>query len=74
MITVTFDKESEYQWMRGVMAAGELNGRYAIDTLNECLDTPLISPNQTIAYKRSDSYENDLDGHVIKKGKYNDQI
>lgn len=67
MITITFDKESEYQWMRGVMSAGECNGKSMIDMLNSQLDMPLIPPNQTISYKRSDSYVNDLEGHVKER-------
>lgn len=65
MIIVTCDKESEYQWIRAVLASGELNcGCGPIDDLNSCLDMPLIPYKQTIKFRQSDSYENDLEGHI----------
>lgn len=70
MIVVTFDKESEYQWMRAIMASGELNCRMdGINALNKSLDTPLIPYNNTVTFRRSKTYENDLEGHILSSDK-----
>jgi hypothetical protein len=57
MIQVTFDKESEYQWIRFIMEAGVLNlHRDTIKTLEDYH----IPTKHMVTYKQSDCYENDI--------------
>lgn len=70
MITITYDKNSEYQLIRTLMAVGECDiaSKEMIDRMNSGLDTPLIPYKTTVTYKQSDSYIDDLENHIIKKG------
>lgn len=69
MIIVTCDKESEYQWMRAIMEAGEVAlGTRGIDALNRCLDIPIIPYRQIVTYRQSESYKNDIENHVVRGG------
>ena len=68
MITITYDKNSEYQFIRTLMAVGECDraSTTTIDRMNSILDAPLIPYKTTIAYKQSDNYIDDLEGHMKK--------
>lgn len=74
MITITYDTNSEYQFIRTLMAVGECDAasKEMIDRMNGGLDTPLIPYKTTITYKQSDSYIDDLTDHIIEKGETNE--
>lgn len=57
MITITFDKESEYQLVRLVIETGILNCGDSVKTLHEKYGVPL---KLNVNYKASDNYEDDI--------------
>lgn len=57
MINITFDKASEYLWLRTVMECGVLNCR---DSMRELINEYEIPATQDVTYSRSSKYINDL--------------
>lgn len=56
-ITIKFDKESEFQWIKCVMDSGVLNCTENMRFLNKEFG---VNPTQTVEYIRSEEYINDI--------------
>ena len=63
MIVINFDKESEFQWLKAVLAQGVLN---ADDTMKGFFQQLNINPEQTVTYRATDDYENDIEEEIEK--------
>ena len=59
MIKITFDKESEFEWLKYVIRNGVLNLRDG-DPFVETFKKHDLSLNQKVTYVKSDNYEDDL--------------
>ena len=59
MIKITFDKESEFMWLKYVIRNGVLNLRDG-DPFVETFKKHDLSLNQKVTYVKSDNYEDDL--------------
>ena len=59
MIKITFDKESEFVWLKYVIGNGVLNLREG-DHFVEAFKKHDLSLNQKVTYVKSDNYEDDL--------------
>ena len=59
MIKITFDKESEFVWIKNVIENGILNFRDG-DPFVETFKKHDLSLNQKVTYIKSDNYEDDL--------------
>ena len=59
MIKITFDKESEFVWLKYVIGNGVLNLRDG-DPFVETFKKHDLSLNQKVTYVKSDNYEDDL--------------
>lgn len=59
MIKITFDKESEFVWLKYVIRNGVLNLRDG-DPFVETFKKHDLSLNQKVTYVKSDNYEDDL--------------
>ena len=59
MIKITFDKESEFVWLKYVIRNGVLNLRDG-DPFVETFKKHDLSLNQKVTYVKSDNYDDDL--------------
>ena len=59
MIKITFDKESEFVWLKYVIRNGVLNLRDGDPFVETCKKHDL-SLNQKVTYVKSDNYDDDL--------------
>ena len=59
MIKITFDKESEFVWLKYVIRNGVLNLREG-DHFVKTFKKHDLSLNQKVTYIKSDNYEDDL--------------
>ena len=59
MIKITYDKESEFVWIKNVIENGILNFRDG-DPFVETFKKHDLSLNQKVTYVKSDNYEDDL--------------
>ncbi len=56
MIKITFNKESEYQWIRKIIDNGVLNG----SSLTDFFEMHGISTKQTVEYAKGENYIDDI--------------
>ena len=59
MIKITYDKESEFEWLKYLIRNGVLNLREG-DHFVETVKKHDLSLNQKVTYVKSDNYEDDL--------------
>lgn len=56
-IKISFDKESEFLWIKEIINAGLLNGNPDRLTILKYLGVPM---QQTVSYSPNDNYEDDI--------------